>query len=239
MSPVMAFLAITFEGKIMVDLNRRTTIAYLGVVAVAAPVFTIASPPAMADPAEDLYVPLRYQNFKRGTVHSLDPKTRGLVVVFDDVGRVKMKASDMVVKTTTGYPGNAYSELKEGQTVDVHWFDYLDFLIARTTPAVTSHADAMVAQGARIESFPGSEHKVRLFKTTGMVVKTYPEHSAVDIINASTGEPDAPAPNSGEVIRLPQIQTEPGRAALATLKAGDQLTAVYSVQSAFRIAIVR
>jgi hypothetical protein len=235
----MVFFIYCSRGRVMTNLNRRRTITYLGVAAVAAPAFAIASPPGMADPAEDLYVPLRYQNFKRGTVHSLDPKTRGLVVVFDNVGRVKMKASDMVVKTTTGYPGNAYSELREGQTVDVHWFDYLDFLIARTTPAVTSHADAMVAQGARIESFPGSEHKVRLFKMTGMVVKADPEHSAVDIINASTGEPDAPAPNSGEVIRLPQIQTEPGRAALATLKAGDQLTAVYSVQSAFRIAIVR
>ena len=74
---------------------------------------------------------------------------------------------------------------------------------------------------------------------TGMVVKTDLEHSTVDIINASTGEPDAPAPNSGEVIRLPQIKTDAGRTALATLKPGDNLTAVYSVQSAVRIAIVR
>jgi hypothetical protein len=145
----------------------------------------------------------------------------------------------MVVKTTSGYPGNAYSELQVGQTVDVHWFDYLDFLVAKTTPQATKHADEMVAQGARIESFPGSEHKVRLFKMTGMVTKTDLEHSTVDIINASTGEPDAPAPNSGEVIRLPQIQTEAGRTALATLKPGDNLTAVYSVQRAFRVAIVR
>jgi Cu/Ag efflux protein CusF len=223
----------------MINLNRRTTIRYLGLAVASVPAVVTTAFPALADISEDLYVPLRYQNFKRGTVHSLDPKTRGLVVVFDDLGRVKMKASDMVVKTTSGYPGNAYSELKAGQTVDVHWFDYLDFLVAKTSPAVTRHADAMVAQGARIESFPGSEHKVRLFKMTGMVVKTDLEHSTVDIINASTGEPDVPAPNSGEVIRLPQIQTEPGRTALATLKAGDNLTAVYSVQSAFRIAIVR
>jgi Cu/Ag efflux protein CusF len=223
----------------MLNLNRRVTLKYLGVAAVAVPALTTAAFPALADPAEDLYVPLRYQNFKRGTIHSLDPKTRGLVVVFDNLGRVKMKASDMVVKTTTGYPGNAYSELKEGQTVDVHWFDYLDFLIAKTTPATTKRADAMVAEGARIESFPGSEHKVRLFKMTGMVVKADPEHSTVDIINASTGEPDAPAPNSGEVIRLPQIQTDAGRTALTTLKPGDNLTAVFSVQSAFTIAIIR
>jgi hypothetical protein len=74
---------------------------------------------------------------------------------------------------------------------------------------------------------------------TGMVLKTDLEHSTVDIINASTDEPDAPAPNSGEVIRLPQIRTDAGRTILATLKPGDNLTAVYSVQSAFRITIVR
>jgi hypothetical protein len=73
----------------------------------------------------------------------------------------------------------------------------------------------------------------------GMVVRTDPQYSTVDIINASGSEPDKPAPNGGEVIRLPQIQSENGRAALATLKPGDQLTAVYSVQTAFRIAIVR
>jgi hypothetical protein len=97
----------------------------------------------------------------------------------------------------------------------------------------------MVAQGARIESFPGSDHKVRLFKMSGMVVRTDPERGTVDIINASTGEPDAPSPDSGEIIRLPQIKTEAGRAALATLKPGDQLTAVFSVQAAFTIAIIR
>jgi hypothetical protein len=222
----------------MSDLRRRTTLRYFGAAAIAAPMAAIASLPALAD-TKDLFIPTRYQNFKRGEIHSLDPKTRGLVVVFDGLGRVKMKASDMVVKTTTGYPGNAYDEFKVGQTVDVHWYDYLDFLIAKTTPAVTARADAMVAQGARIESFPGSDHKVRLFKMSGMVVRTDPERGTVDIINASTGEPDAPSPDSGEIIRLPQIKTEAGRAALATLKPGDQLTAVFSVQAAFTIAIIR
>lgn len=203
----------------------------------AGPVLAAVSVPAMAE-QEDLVVPTRFQNFKRGDIVSLDPKTRGLVVMIDG-NRVKMKAGDMVVKTTTGYPGNAYTELNNGQTVDVHWFDYLDFLIAKTTPAATAHAKSMVTQGARIEGLPGSDHKVRLFTMTGMVVQTDPERGTVDIINAATGEPDAPSPDSGEIIRLPQIKTEGGLAGLKTVKPGDQLAAVFSVQTAFTIAIIR
>jgi Cu/Ag efflux protein CusF len=222
----------------MANMGRRTALGYVGVALSATSILATMPSPAFAE-EEELYIASRYQNFKRGTIHSLDPKTRGLVVMFDGLGRVKMKASDMVVKTTSGYPGNSYDELKVGQTVDVHWYDYIDFLIAKTTPQSSARAKAMVAQGARIEGFPGSLHKVRLFEMTGMVVSTDPQNGTVDIINASTGEPDKPAPDSGEVIRLPQIQTEKGRAALATLKPGDKLTAVFSVQSAFRIAIVR
>ncbi len=221
----------------MVNLNRRMAIKYLGMAAMAAPAVAALPLPAFAD--EDLYLARKYENFKRGTIHSLDPKTRGLVVVWDDLGRVKMKASDLVVKTTTGYGGNAYSELKEGQTVDIHWYDYVDFLLAKTTPEVNAHADAMVAQGARIEGIPGSEHKVRLFKMQGMVTKVDPANSLVYIINASSGEPDKPAPDSGEVIQLPPIQTDAGKAALATLKPGDKITAVYNVQTARNITIIR
>jgi hypothetical protein len=210
---------------------------HLAVATMAVPVLAAVSIPALAQ-QEDLFVPLRFQNFKRGDIVSLDPKTRGLVVMIDGA-RIKMKANDMVVKTTTGYPGNAYTELNPGQTVDVHWFDYLDFLVAETSPAVTAHAKNMVAQGARVEGAPGSDHKVRLFTMSGMVVRTDPEHGAVDIINASTGEPDAPTPDSGEIIRLPQIKTEAGLAALKTLKVGTSMTAVFSVQTAFTIAIIR
>jgi len=217
--------------------NRRTMMRFLGGAALSAAILPALSFQAGAQ-QEDLVVATSYQNFKRGEILSLDPKTRGLVVVIDG-NRVKMKAGDTVVKTTTGYPGNAYTELQEKQTVDVHWFDYLDFLVAKTTPAATAHAKAMVAQGARIEGLPGSDHKVRLFTMTGMVVKVDPASGTVDIINASSGEPDAPSPSSGEVIRLPQIKTAAGLAALKTMKPGDQLTAVYSVQTAFTIAIIR
>lgn len=221
----------------MMTLTRRSTLGLLVPAAAAAATASVAFPVFAAE--EDLYVPRKYENFKRGTIHSLDPKTRGLVVVWPDLGRVKMKAADMVVKTTSGYPGNAYSELKEEQTVDIHWYDYLDFLIAKTTPEVTAHAKSMIAQGARIDGLPGSEHQIRLFTMAGMVVATDVEHQTVDIINASGGEPDKPAPDSGEVIRLPQIQTAEGVAALKALRPGDMLTTVFSVQTAFRIVIIR
>ncbi|MBS0521800.1 MAG: hypothetical protein JSR90_24110 [Proteobacteria bacterium] len=219
----------------MLNPSRRTTLKYLGFAAAAAPLAGL-SVPAFAD--EDLYIARRYQNFNRGTIHSLDPKTRGLVVDFPEKGRVKMKASDLVVNTSA-YGGNAYSQLKVGQLVDVQWYDYVDFLIAKTSPEVTAHAKAMVAQGARIEGIPGTEHMIRLFIMAGMVVKTDLQYSLLDIINASGGEPDKPAPDSGEVIRLPQIQTDAGKAALATLKPGDQVTTVYSVETAIKITIVR
>jgi len=221
----------------MVGLERRAMIRQMGVATIAVPAWSMLVSSAFAE--EDLYVPSRYENFKRGTINSLDPRTRGLVVILPDASRVKMKAADMVVKTSSGYPGNAYSELREGQTVDIHWFDYLDFLIAKTTPETTAHAKAMVAQGARIDGIPGSEHQIRLFSMAGMVVATDPQHATVDIINASGGEPDKPAPDSGEVIRLPQIQSENGRGALTGLKPGDKLTTVYSVQTAFKVVIIR
>ncbi len=104
----------------MANMGRRTALGYVGVALSATSILATMPSPAFAE-EEDLYIASRYQNFKRGTIHSLDPKTRGLVVMFDGLGRVKMKASDMVVKTTSGYPGNASEELKVGQTDDVHW----------------------------------------------------------------------------------------------------------------------
>jgi hypothetical protein len=219
----------------MMTLNRRSALALLGAAGSSA--LAVAPFPALA--VEDLFVPTRYENFKRGTIHSLDAPTRGIVVVWPDEGRVKMKASDLVVKTTSGYAGNAYSELKDGQTVDIHWYDYLDFLVAKTTPESTAHAKAMVAQGARVESIPNSVNAIRLFTMSGMITRIDLEHNVVYIINASGGEPDRPAPDSGEVIQMPQIKTEAGVAALKSMKPGDLLTLVYSVQTAVKVAIIR
>jgi hypothetical protein len=188
-----------------------------------------ASLPAAA--ADDLVVSRSYENHKRGTIHSLDPSTRGLVVVWDDLGRVKLKASDLVVRATTGSgpAGNAYADLKEGQIVDIHWYDYVDFMVAKDSPAVQARAKEMVTQGARAEGIPGTEHQIRCFEQWGMVTKLDPATYTMSLVN----------PQSGEVIQEPQIRSQAGQDAFKQLKVGDNVRLVYSIQTALNIHIIR
>ena len=208
----------------MSQTTRRITLKLLGGAAVA------ASLPLPALAQEELLVPNRYQNFKRGTIHSMHPEARSFTIIWEDLGRVKMKAADLVTN---------WASLKPGQIVDVHWYDYLDFLIAKTTPQVTARAQAMLKQGAKLEGIPGAQQTIRLWTMAGMATKVDVPNSQVFLINASGGEPDKPAPNSGEVIQMPQIRTEAGLAALKTLKPGDQVTTVYSQQTAIKVTIIR
>jgi hypothetical protein len=202
----------------MLNTNRRTTLKLLGGAALAAPGLAALSHPAAAQ--QDLYIGSRYQNFKRGTIHSLDPKTRGFVIIWEDLGRVKLKAADLVAN---------YAQLKEGQIVDVQWYDYVDFLIAKKTDATMAQAKAMMAQGARI----------RLWEMDGMCTKVDLANNVVYLINASGGEPDKPAPDSGEVIQMPQVVTPEGQAALKMIKVGDTIVTVFSVQTALNVTIIR
>jgi hypothetical protein len=212
----------------MLNTNRRTTLKLLGGAALAAPGLAALSHPAAAQ--QDLYIGSRYQNFKRGTIHSLDPKTRGFVIIWEDLGRVKLKAADLVAN---------YAQLKEGQIVDVQWYDYVDFLIAKKTDATMAQAKAMMAQGARIEGIPGSQQRIRLWEMDGMCTKIDLANNVVYLINASGGEPDKPAPDSGEVIQMPPIVTDPGKAALQTIKVGDVIVTVFSVQTAIKVTVIR
>jgi Cu/Ag efflux protein CusF len=219
----------------MITANRRTTLKWLAGTSIAAATTTGLAFPAAAEKVDPV-VPTKYENFKRGTINSLDPKTRGLTVIWDDKGRVKMKASDLVVKDTVG---NAYSELKDGQTVDIHWYDYLDFLVAKGSPSELEAAKAMVTTGARVEGIPGTEHQIRLFTTEGTVTKLDPATYTMSIVYAAGGEPDKGVPAAGEVIQLPQILTAQGQAAFKTLKPGDHVVVVFSVQTAMKIKIIR
>ncbi len=224
----------------MLNTNRRTTLKLLGGATLAAPGFASLSRPAAAQ--QDLYIGSRYQNFKRGTIHSLDPKTRGFVIIWEDLGRVKLKAADLVanyspgaMKETTGLAAG----LKEGQIVDVQWYDYVDFLIAKKTPETMARAKAMMAQGARIEGIPGSQERIRLWEMDGMCTKVDLAANVVYLINASGGEPDKPAPDSGEVIQMPQVVSPEGLAALKMIKVGDVIVTVFSVQTALKATIIR
>ncbi|MFN4018479.1 MAG: hypothetical protein ACK4JB_24295 [Reyranella sp.] len=205
--------------------NRRSTLKLLGSAALST-----AALPLSARAQQDLYIPSVYQNFKRGTIHSIDEKTRGFVIVWQDLGRVKMKAADLVTN---------YGALRVGQIVDVQWYDYVDFLIAPTSPAVTARAKAMMAEGARIEGIPGARERIRLWSMAGMCTKVDLASNTVFLINASGGEPDKPSPDSGEVIQMPQIVTDAGKAALKTIKPGTQITTVFSVQTALKVTIIR
>jgi hypothetical protein len=214
----------------MVNSSRRL-LMLAGLSAVAGSTLVGGALPLAAQQGKPV-VGLRYQNFKRGTIHSLDPATRGLVIVWEDLGRVKLKAADLVInyapggtKETTGLAAG----LRVGQIVDVQWYDYIDFLIAKTTPEISAQARAMVASGARAEGLPDSEQQIRLMEQSGMVVKTDLTLSTIDIVN----------PASGEVLQTPQIRTEVGQAALRTLKPGDPVTTVFSIQTALKITVVR
>jgi hypothetical protein len=210
----------------------------LGGGSIAAMTTGLASLPAAAQEVDPVVL-RKYENFKRGTIHSLDPKTRGVVVVWEDLGRVKMKASDLVVKDANANGGNAYPELKEGQIVDIHWYDYLDFMIEKGSPSTLAKAKALVAHGGRFEGYPGSINQAKLFLMEGTITRLDPQTYTMWIVFASGGEPDKGVPATGEVVQLPQVRSPEGQAAFATLKPGDLVDTVFSVQTAVRIHIIR
>jgi len=210
----------------MLHMNRRMSLKMLGGAALAATTL----PLPVAAQGEDLVVPNTYQNFKRGTIHSLHPERRIFNIVWEDLGRVKMRAADLV----TNYPS-----LKEGNIVDTHWYDYLDFMIAKKSPQADAAAKAMVAKGARLQGIPGAQEPIRLWRMDGMVTRVDPAANVIYVINASAGRPEEPSPDSGEVIQMPQVQSAAGRQALAAIKVGDQVTTVWTHQTAIKVTIIR
>lgn len=210
----------------MMQANRRGTLKLLGGAALAAS----ALPLSAVAQQEDLVVPNSLQNFKRGTIHSMHPEQRSFTIIWEDLGRVKMKAADLVTN---------FASLKVGQIVDVHWYDYMDFLIAPKTPATVARAAAMKAKGARLEGIPGAQERIVLWQMDGMTTRVDPATNTIWLINASGGEPDKPSPDSGEVIQMPQVVTAAGKAALASIGPGVQLVTVWSRQTAIRVTIIR
>ncbi len=213
----------------MFQANRRTTLKLLGGAALTATALPVLSHQAAAQ-QEDLVVPNSLQNFKRGTIHSMHPEQRSFTIIWEDLGRVKMKAADLVTN---------FASLKVGQIVDVHWYDYMDFLIAKKTPATSASATAMKAQGARLMGIPGAQERIVLWQMDGMTTKIDKATNTIFLINASGGEPDKPSPDSGEVIQMPQVVTAQGKAALASIGPGEQLVTVWSRQTAIRVTIIR
>jgi hypothetical protein len=212
----------------MLLINRRSTLKLVGAAALTASALPVLSHQAAAQ--DDLVVPNSLQNFKRGTIHIIHPEVRSFSIIWEDLGRVKMKAADLVVN---------FPQLKVGQIVDVHWYDYMDFLIAKKTPASSARGKDMMAKGARLQGIPDAQQRIRLWTMDGMVTKVDPTTNTIFLINASGGEPDKPAPDSGEVIQMPPVVTDAGKAALRTLQPGDVITTVFSQQTAIKATIIR
>ncbi|MFO1159016.1 MAG: hypothetical protein U1E60_24405 [Reyranellaceae bacterium] len=212
----------------MITTNRRTALKFLGGALLTAPALSLLSRQALAQ--NDLVVPNTLENIKRGTINSMHPEQRSFTIVWEDLGRVKMKAADLVTN---------FAQLKPGNIVDVHWYDYMDFLIAKKTPETTARGNAMKAQNARLQGLPGTQERIILWSMDGMCTKLDPATNTIFLIYKSGGEPDKPSPNSGEVIQLPPIVTPEGKAAMAQLKVGDELTTVWSRQTAIKATIIR
>jgi hypothetical protein len=213
----------------MLRTNRRTTFKWLAGGALAATGLPVLSTAAVAQ-SDEVVVTNNYQNFKRGTIHSLHPDRRILNVVWEDLGRVKMRAADLVAN---------YPTLKEGQIVDCNWFDYVDCMIAPKTAQSDARAKAIMAKGARLTGIPGMQEPIRMWSMSGMVTRVDAPAATLWLINASNGRPDEPSPDSGEVIQLPQVQTDAGRQALASLKPGDLVNTVWTHQTAIKVTIIR
>lgn len=212
----------------MITSNRRTALRLLGGAALGGA--ALSGSPRLAAAQTDLVVPNSLETIKRGTIHSMHPEVRSFTIVWEDLGRVKMKAADLVAN---------FNQLKPGQIVDVSWYDYMDFLIAKKTPETVKRGQEIKAKGARLQGIPGMQEPIVLWNMDGMCTKLDPATNTIFLINASGGEPDKPAPNSGEVIQLPPIVTPQGKAAMATLKVGDELTTVWSRQTAIKATIIR
>ena len=221
----------------MLKANRRSTLKLLGGAALTAGALPALVLPASAQ--QDLYVASTYQNFKRGTINSMHPEVRSFTIVWDDLGRVKLKASDLVANEGSSGVGNGFGQLKPGQTVDVQWYDYVDFLVAPASPASMAQAKSMMDTGARIEGIPGAKERIKLWMMDGMVTKVDSANNQIYMIYKAGGEPDHPSPNAGEVIQLPPFVSPAGKAALASIKPGDEVVAVYSQQTALNVKIIR
>ena len=204
--------------------NRRALFKLLGGAVV------VGALPLAAQAQADLVVPNSYQNFKRGTVHSLHPERRIINAVWEDLGRVKMRAADLVTN---------YGQLKPGMIVDFSWYDYLDFLVAKKTPQSDARAAAMLQQGARLEGIPGMQERIGLWSMSGMVTGVDAAAGRLLVINASNGRPEDPSPDAGEIITLPTVQSAAGKQALATIRPGDLVTTVWSQQTAIKATIIR
>ncbi len=117
-----------------------------------------------------------YQNFKGGKIDWLHPDRRILNITWEDMGRIKMRAADLV----TNYPS-----LREGMIVDCKYFDHIDVLIARKSPQTDAQTKALIDKGAQLTGIPGAREPIRMWSMSGMVTKVNPENGGLWLVPVS------------------------------------------------------
>lgn len=211
----------------MMHSTRRGTLKFMTGGALAAGGIGAFAPMAWA---QEFVVTNDYQNFKRGKIDGLHPDRRILNITWEDMGRIKMRAADLVAN---------YPSLKEGMIVDCNYFDYIDVLIAPKTPQSDAQAKALMDKGARLTGIPGAREPIRMWSMSGMVTQVNAANGGLWLINASNGKPEEPSPNSGEVITMPPVRTAAGKQSLQALKPGVVVNTVWTHQTAIAVKIIR
>ncbi len=193
----------------------RTALAAAGAVAVMA----TASLPASA---ADAQLTTNDEITIRGVIAAVNPATRTIVVYSNEREYLNYRASDRV----TNFKG-----LKVDQVVDVRYYRAMDFLLAKTTPAVTAQAKALTSKPARAPGLEGTKMPIALWQVSGMVVKADPSSNKIDVVD--------PSPAGGLVYRTPWFKKPENQATLKSLQPGDNITAVFSERTALEVTVVR
>jgi hypothetical protein len=192
--------------------------AFVGVAALAATTTIATVQPSAAQSTPELTA--KDEIVLRGTIVSINPANRLFVISSPERDELVYKAADRVTN---------FGSLKEGMTVDVRYYRVMDFLVAKTTPEVTSQAAAMIAKPARAPGVPGSQMAIALWQVSGMVVRTDMPAKKMEVVD----------PMGGMIYRTPWIKSAAGQAVLQSLKPGDLVTAVFSQRTALEVTPVR
>jgi hypothetical protein len=177
-----------------------------------------ASPASAADDVSPLTT--RDEITIRGEIKDVRAASRMFGVDGNDRDYLVFKASDRVTN---------FDNLKLGQTVDVKYYRTVEYMIAKTTPEVTAKADKLVATPVRTPAVLGVPVQINLWKISGWVVSVDMAAHKVEIVD----------PMSGQVIKTPWLKNADAQAVLATLKPGDDVTAVFSQRTAFEATVIR
>jgi hypothetical protein len=196
--------------------RHAVAFACLLVLALAAP-SVVPRPSAAADSPQ---LTSKDEIAIRGTVLSVDPATRTVVIESSERDTLSYRASDRVTN---------FRSLKPGMLVDVRYYRVMDYLVARTTPEVTARVNDMLSDPAKAPGVAGTQMRAKLWSVSGIVVRTDLPAKKAEVVN----------PEGGLVYRTPWIKSASGQATLAELKPGDKVTMVFSERLAFEITPVR